>query len=102
MPGSTNEIDPYLDRGTAWMALSIPADYGRKVGSGGKTTIQVVADGTDSNSTGVAMGYAQALIGGYVQDLAAAAPAFATGSAGQTVPIGGLVRPEIRVWFNAR
>ena len=34
MPGSTSEIDSYLDRGEAWMALSIPPDYGRKVGVG--------------------------------------------------------------------
>jgi ABC-2 type transport system permease protein len=94
MPGSTNEIDSYLDRGEAWMALSIPPDYGQKVASARKTTIQIVADGTDSNSTGVAMGYAQTLIGGYVQDLAAAA---APG-----VPVSGLVQPEIRVWFNSR
>jgi ABC-2 type transport system permease protein len=94
MPGSTNEIDPYLDRGTAWMAISIPPDYGKKVASGGKTTIQLVADGTDSNSTGVAMGYAQTLIGGYVQDLAAARLPGA--------PVAGLVQPEIRVWFNPR
>jgi ABC-2 type transport system permease protein len=92
MPGSTSEIDPYLDRGEAWMALSIPPDYGRRVASGRPTTIQVVADGTDSNSTGVAMGYAQALIGGYIQDLAAASG----------LPATGLVQPEIRVWFNAR
>lgn len=94
MPGSTSEIDKYLDGGEAWMALSIPPDYGRKVASAGKTTIQIVADGTDSNSTGVAMGYAQALIGGYIQDQASAvAPG---------VLVTGLVQPEIRVWFNAR
>jgi ABC-2 type transport system permease protein len=94
MPGSTSEIDRYLDRGDAWMVLSIPPDYGRKVSAGRKTVLQVVADGTDSNSTGVAMGYAQALIGGYVQDLAAAA---APG-----MPLQALVTPEIRVWFNPR
>ncbi len=94
MLGSTTEIDPYLDRGEAWMALSIPPDYGRKVESGQKTTLQIVADGTDSNSTGVAMGYAQTVIAGYIQDLAAAA------APGQ--PAGGLVRAEIRVWFNPR
>jgi ABC-2 type transport system permease protein len=99
MPGSTSEINPYLDRGEAWMAISIPPDYGRRVASARPTTIQVVADGTDSNSTGVAMGYAQALIGGYVQELATrASPA----SAGQAMPPGGLVQPEIRVWFNPR
>jgi ABC-2 type transport system permease protein len=94
MPGSTSEIDRYLDRGDAWMALSIPPDYGRKVASARRTTLQLVADGTDSNSTGVAMGYAQTLVGGYLQDLAAAA---APG-----VPVSGLVRPEIQVWFNPR
>src|SRR5688500_20279787 len=78
------------------MVLSIPADYGRKVGAGRPTAIQIVADGTDSNSTGVAMGYAQTLIGGYVQDLVAAAAPGAPG------PAGGLVRPAIQVWFNPR
>src|SRR5687768_3281172 len=92
--GSTNDIDRYLDGGQAWMAIAIPPDYGRKVGTARQTTLQIVADGTDSNSTGVAMGYAQTLIGGYVQDLAAAA---APGA-----PAGGLVRPAIQVWFNPR
>jgi ABC-2 type transport system permease protein len=96
MPGSTSEIDPYLDRGLAWMAISIPPDYGRQVASGGKTTIQIVADGTDSNSTGVAMSYAQTLIGGYVQDMAR----LRQGYGGQAA--GPLVQPEIRVWFNPR
>jgi ABC-2 type transport system permease protein len=94
MPGSTNEIDRYLDRGEAWMALTIPPDYGRRVQAGQQTTLQIVADGTDSNSTGVAMSYAQTVIAGYVQDLIdEAAP-------GQ--PAGGLVRAAIQVWFNPR
>ncbi len=53
-----------------------------------------MADGTDSNSTTVALGYATTLISGYTQDLVrAAAP---------TAPVAGLVRPEIRIWFNSR
>jgi ABC-2 type transport system permease protein len=92
--GSTSEIDRWLDRGEAWMALSIPPDYGEAVAAGQATTLQLVADGTDSNSTGVAMGYAQTLIGGYLQDLLA--PISAAAAA------GGLVRPEIRIWFNPR
>jgi ABC-2 type transport system permease protein len=92
--GSTNEIDPYLDGGLAWMAIAIPPDYGRRLAAARQTTLQIVADGTDSNSTGVAMGYAQLLIAGYAQDLVAAS---APGA-----PAGGLVRPEVRVWFNPR
>jgi ABC-2 type transport system permease protein len=83
MLGSTDGIDEYLDRGDAWMALAIPPDYGRQVAAGGRSMLQLVADGTDSNSTGVAMSYAQALIGG-------------------NVPATGLVRAEIQVWFNPR
>lgn len=92
--GSTTEIDRYLDRGEAWMAISIPAEYGHRIASARSTSLQIVADGTDSNSTTVALGYAQTLIGGYVQDLAAAA------SPGGAVEPA--VRPEIRVWFNPR
>lgn len=94
MLGSTDEIDRYLDGGDAWMALSIPADYGLRIASARATTVQVVADGTDANSTGVALGYAQTLIAGYAQDLIAARSP--TGAA--VAP----VRAEIRVWFNAR
>jgi drug efflux transport system permease protein len=93
MLGSTDGIDRWLDRGEAWMAISIPPDFGRRIASGQSTTLQIVADGTDSNSTGVAMGYAQTLIGGYTQDqIAQVSPAAA----------GGLVRSEIRIWFNSR
>ncbi len=53
--------------------------------------IQVVADGTDANSTNVAMGYARALVGGYAQDLLA--------ERSGRVP-ERLVTVAIRVWFN--
>ncbi len=89
---STDQIDPWLDRGEAWMALSIPSDYGERLQGGQPVTLQVVADGTDANSTNVAMGYARALITGYAQELAA-------GTQGRVVPP---VSVEIRVWFNPR
>src|SRR5918993_5804563 len=89
---STDQIDWWLDRGEAWMALSIPPDYGRRLQSGEPATLQVVADGTDANSTNVAMGYARALVAGYAQELAA-------GSQAQAAPP---VSVEIRVWFNPR
>ncbi len=99
MPGSTNEIDRYLDRGDAWMALSIPAHFGQAIGSGRGATLQIAADGTDSNSTTVALGYAQTLIAGYGQDLAAESIRLRPDTTPAPV---ALVRPEIRVWFNPR
>ena len=82
---SLDEVDGYLDRGDAWMALAIPADYGERLRAGQSAAVQVVADGTDANSTNVAVGYAGALITSYARELVGTAP---------------LVRSEIRVWFN--
>jgi ABC-2 type transport system permease protein len=89
---TVNEIEPFLERGRAWLALSIPAGHGTAVESHVPSTVQVVADGTDSNSTTVALGYATSLIGAYAQELiGAAAP-------GAAPPIDA----RIRVWYNPR
>lgn len=99
MPGSITEIDRYLDHGEAWMAISIPANFGQSVAAGRGVALQIAADGTDSNSTTVAMGYAQSLIAGYSQDLAAELVQLKPGAT--SAPLA-LVTPEIRVWFNPR
>ena len=64
--GSTGDIDRWLEDGRAWMALSIPPGYGDRIERGETANIQVVADGSDSNSTNVALGYARVLIGAEV------------------------------------
>jgi ABC-2 type transport system permease protein len=96
LESSTDAIDRWLDRGDAWMALSIPPDYGWRIAKGQQATVQIVADGTDSNSTTVAMSYTQSLISGYSEDVVGA-----RGSTGSTGSLQ-LVSPEIRVWFNPR
>ena len=83
-------IDAELDAGRAWLALTIPADYGERIAARQQAVVQVVADGTDANSTNVALGYAGALIAAYARELAAP-----VGTAARP-----LVRADIRVWFN--
>src|SRR3954469_8688089 len=65
------QVDPYLEGGKAWMALSIPSDYGNDIAAGRPAALQIVADGSDASSTNIAMGYASNLIAGYAQDLVA-------------------------------
>jgi drug efflux transport system permease protein len=84
---SVDAIDPYLERGDAWMALSIPADFGASLRNGTGEALQIVADGSDANSTTVAMGYANNLIAAYAQELARRPPP---------------IEPRVRVWFNPR
>jgi len=93
---SIDEVDPYLESGRAWMALVIPARYGADVAGGGETTLQVLADGSDGNSTNIALGYASNLIAGYAQD-AVEERSRAIG-AGEAAIAG--IDPRVRVWFN--
>jgi ABC-2 type transport system permease protein len=88
---SISEVDRYLDSGQAWMALAIPPDYGERVRAGSPTAVQVVADGTDANSTNVALGYAGTLVSAYAREIGAR-----TGRG----PATPLVSADVRVWFN--
>lgn len=90
---SGRQIAPYLERGDAWLALSVPAGYGQKVGAGHPVTVQIVADGTDANSTSIGLGYASNMVAAYALELAAARL-----PPGARLP-GGLAA-DIRVWFN--
>src|SRR5882757_9809 len=90
---SAADIDPYLENGRAWMALVIPAGYGETLGRGRPQTVQVIADGSDANSTNVALGYATSLIAAYAQELAVTRmPAVAAAAGG--------IEARVRVWFN--
>jgi ABC-2 type transport system permease protein len=87
-------IDPFLVSGAAWLALAIPAGYGHEVAASRPVRVQVVADGSDANSTNVALGYATGLVAGYAQELVGAR----AGPAGRLA--GPPIDARIRVWFN--
>jgi ABC-2 type transport system permease protein len=108
---SVDGIDAYLERGRAWMALSIPRGYGQAIGSRTPAIVQVVADGSDANSTIVALGYATNLVATYAQEMIATRPPVGQGGgvtdAGSRVGVPfslarrlGTFDPQVRVWFN--
>ncbi|HTM24554.1 MAG TPA: ABC transporter permease [Vicinamibacterales bacterium] len=90
-------VDRDLQTGRAWIAVAIPPGYGTAIHSGRPVTLQIVADGSNSNSTTVALGYATALLGEYAASLAGPPSAWA----GQT-PVAqvGAIDLRVRIWFN--
>jgi ABC-2 type transport system permease protein len=88
---TVSDVDSYLQRGRAWVALAIPQGYGAAIHAGTPVALQVVADGSDSNSTTVALGYATSLIGGYAEELTRSAAGGAPAS---------MIDARIRIWFN--
>jgi len=81
-------ITPYLVSGRAVVALTIPGDFSKRQARGETAEVQVVVDGTDMNSGGVAAGYAAALIAHYVRTRSGVAP--------PAPPVS----QQPRVWYN--
>ena len=52
------DLQKALDRGTAMIALVIPGDFAAKVQAGKPVKIQIIGDGSDANTSRLAMGYA--------------------------------------------
>jgi drug efflux transport system permease protein len=95
---TVSEVDPWLQRGDAWLALAIPPGYGAAIAQRQPVALQVIADGSDSNSTTVALGYATALVGEYAAALVSSPPV-PSAAAGQAPAAPG-IDLRIRVWFN--
>lgn len=82
------EIDAYLDSGRAFVALSVPEDFSRKIGAGHGATFQVIVDGSDSNTATIALGYLSAVAERYSRRLGSTRSSPA-------------IEPRVRVWYNA-
>jgi ABC-2 type transport system permease protein len=60
-PDTYPDLQLALDRGTAMIALVIPSDFAEKIAAGKNTQIQILADGSDANTSRLAMGYASTI-----------------------------------------
>jgi len=79
-----------LDKGRAKIGLEIPADFGADVKAGRSPAVQLVVDGTNSNTGTVASGYAAKIVQERSARLAMAS--------GVGMPAG--IELRTRAWFN--
>jgi ABC-2 type transport system permease protein len=85
-----------MDRGQCIAALVIPVDFSRVLADTGNAPVQTIFDATDTNTTNVALGYAQGVIALATSDFATRWAA----AHGTTPTRVGIVDLEPRVWFN--
>jgi len=90
-----SEIEPALERREALMALVIPADFSARVSKGTGAQVQVIFDGTDSNTVSIAQGY----FTGIANSFNISHQAARIRKAGLRMTARPL-DPRIRVWFN--
>jgi ABC-2 type transport system permease protein len=84
-----------IDQGKVTMGLVVPRDFGEKIDAGRDAPVQLIVDGTDSNTATIGIGYADVVAQVFAADLANE-HANRRGSPPVKVPLD--IRP--RVWFN--
>ena len=89
-------IERGIDQNTILMSLVIPKDYAKHLLSGQQADVQLLLDGSDSNTASIALGYAQAIVQTYAARLRA-------GARGQHAAeaTGPPVDARVRVWYNS-
>ena len=81
------DIDKYLNTGKALVSISIPKDFSKDINSGRNAQLQVILDGSDSNTATIALGYISAITELYPQRI-------------KGIKITPVIDPRVRVWYN--
>lgn len=90
---SDGELSRALDRGEARAALVIPPRFAADMAAGRAPAVQILLDGTNSNTATVAQGYATRLVGEFGAQHGPVGLAVAS-AAGRGVDL------RVRAWFN--
>ena len=103
---SLDAADPWLIKGDAQVVLVIGAGYSEAVAAGGEARVQLLVDGTDSNSAVLGLGYASRIVSTEILDRArrssraSTAAIAATGGATARRAPPGQIELAPRVWYN--
>jgi ABC-2 type transport system permease protein len=90
------QLERSIDSREALAALVIPSDFAARIETGRAAPVQIVIDGSDSNTATIALGYADAIAQGYSQDIALRG---IRRKGGRAIAPPLEMRP--RVWYNA-
>lgn len=85
-----------IDAGTCRVAVVVPADFAQHLADRAAATVQVIVDGTDSNTATIAAGYAMTVVNGYSNEVLLETVERRGGHLQTLSP----VEVRSRVWFN--
>jgi ABC-2 type transport system permease protein len=92
---SINKIDGYIDRGEAGVALVIPRNFGNDLHAGRQPQVQLIVDGSETNTATTGINYASMIISRHSQNILI--DQLSPNSDGG---MSARVIPEIRIWYN--
>lgn len=84
-----------IDEWRAQIAIVIPTDFEKNLARHFRPQIQIIADGIDGNTAGIALGYAQGVLADFSAEIVADNPASGAG-----LMRASAVVPQTRMWYN--
>jgi len=64
-PQTRKDVEGLIQKGDITLSIEIPSDFSRKLKKGDTATVQIILDGTESNTAMIAMGYASRILSDY-------------------------------------
>ena len=96
MADDYSAIEHGIDRSRVLIGVVIPVNYGRELAAGREGQVQLLLDGSDSNTASIALGYAETLVRSYSLQLRSAALNQRGGE-----HLAPPVDARLRVWYNS-
>jgi ABC-2 type transport system permease protein len=93
------KIQRAIDSGAVLVGIVIPRDFGKDLRAGHGANVQILVDGSDSNTASIAMGYAETVVQTY-----SSAIRFDLQNRHGIRRVSGsgpAVDPRVRVWYNS-
>jgi ABC-2 type transport system permease protein len=93
---SYEKIEQEIDAGRILVGIVIPRDFGKDLRGGHGSQVQILVDGSDSNTASIAMGYAESIVQAYSADIRFDLQNRRAGR--RPAP---LVDARMRIWYNS-
>src|SRR5262249_49222881 len=93
---SYGAIEQGIFRNTILIGVVIPTDYSRETGAGRDAQVQLLLDGSDSNTASLALGYAESLIRAHASEVRVSN----LNRKGQKAGADS-IEPQVRTWYNS-
>jgi len=95
-PSTPKEVKDLINQGEVAVSIEIPTDFSRKLKKGDTATVQIILDGTESNTALIALGYASQIL----SEFSAQVLVKKLNRAGMIGFEEAGVQLEHRIWFN--
>lgn len=92
---SIKEVRAALDEGRVVAGLTIPREFADDLAAGRTATVQLLVDGSDSNTATIALGYAEGVVRGFSESVRLARVARIGGET-----VGPPLEVRARVWYD--